>query len=73
MFGVVRILVLGGTSFVGRAIVEEALHSGAEVTLFGRGKTGADRGRGAPPPTRGFSPEEEQTVLAQHDHETFNG
>ncbi|HEY4854801.1 MAG TPA: AAA family ATPase, partial [Streptosporangiaceae bacterium] len=37
-----RILVLGGTSFVGRAIVEDALRSGAEVTLFGRGKTGAD-------------------------------
>jgi 2'-hydroxyisoflavone reductase len=37
-----RILVLGGTSFVGRAIVEDALRRGAEVTLFGRGKTGAD-------------------------------
>lgn len=37
-----RILVLGGTSFVGRAIVEDALRSGAEVTLFGRGKTGTD-------------------------------
>lgn len=36
-----RILVLGGTVFVGRAIVEEALRTGAEVTLFGRGKTGA--------------------------------
>jgi nucleoside-diphosphate-sugar epimerase len=35
-----RILVLGGTAFVGRAIVEDALRSGAEVTLFGRGKTG---------------------------------
>jgi nucleoside-diphosphate-sugar epimerase len=38
----VRILVLGGTSFVGRAIVADALRAGAEVTLFGRGKTGAD-------------------------------
>jgi 2'-hydroxyisoflavone reductase len=38
----VRILVLGGTSFVGRAIVEDALRSGAGVTLFGRGKTGTD-------------------------------
>jgi nucleoside-diphosphate-sugar epimerase len=38
----VRILFLGGTSFVGRAMVEDALRSGAEVTLFGRGKTGAD-------------------------------
>jgi 2'-hydroxyisoflavone reductase len=37
-----RILVLGGTSFVGRAIVTQALRSGAEVTLFGRGKTGPD-------------------------------
>jgi nucleoside-diphosphate-sugar epimerase len=38
----VRILVLGGTSFVGRAVVEDALHGGAEVTLFGRGKTGPE-------------------------------
>lgn len=37
-----RILVLGGTSFVGRAIVEDALSAGAEVTLFGRGRTGTD-------------------------------
>lgn len=37
-----RILVLGGTSFVGRTIVEDALSHGAEVTLFGRGRTGAD-------------------------------
>lgn len=37
-----RILVLGGTSFLGRAIVEDALRAGAEVTLFGRGKTGPD-------------------------------
>jgi 2'-hydroxyisoflavone reductase len=37
-----RILVLGGTSFVGRAIVEQALTGGHEVTLFGRGRTGAE-------------------------------
>jgi 2'-hydroxyisoflavone reductase len=37
-----RILVLGGTAFVGRAIVADALRAGADVTLFGRGKTGAD-------------------------------
>jgi nucleoside-diphosphate-sugar epimerase len=37
-----RILVLGGTWFVGRAIVEDALRTGAEVTLFGRGKSGND-------------------------------
>jgi 2'-hydroxyisoflavone reductase len=35
-----RILVLGGTSFVGRAIVTDARQAGAEVTLFGRGRTG---------------------------------
>jgi nucleoside-diphosphate-sugar epimerase len=35
-----RLLVLGGTAFVGRAIVEDAVRTGAEVTLFGRGKTG---------------------------------
>ena len=37
-----RILVLGGTWFVGRAIVEDALRTGVEVTLFGRGKSGSD-------------------------------
>jgi 2'-hydroxyisoflavone reductase len=48
----VRALVLGGTSFVGRAIVEELLRSGDGVTLFSRGVTGAglfpdlDRRRG---------------------------
>ncbi len=43
-----RILVLGGTSFVGRAIVEDALRAGAEVTLFSRGKTGTDLFPGLP-------------------------
>jgi nucleoside-diphosphate-sugar epimerase len=38
----VRILVLGGTAFVGRAIVDEALRQRAEVTLFGRGRTGVE-------------------------------
>jgi len=32
-----RVLVLGGTRFVGRAIVEAALSAGHEVTLFNRG------------------------------------
>jgi 2'-hydroxyisoflavone reductase len=36
-----RILMLGGTSFVGRAIVDDALARGDEVTLFSRGRTGA--------------------------------
>jgi 2'-hydroxyisoflavone reductase len=44
----VRILVLGGTAFVGRAIVEDALRSGAEVTLFGRGRTGTELFPGVP-------------------------
>lgn len=35
-----RVLVLGGTSFVGRAIVEELLDTGAQVSLFSRGQTG---------------------------------
>ncbi|HEY4028110.1 MAG TPA: NAD-dependent epimerase/dehydratase family protein [Candidatus Dormibacteraeota bacterium] len=37
-----QMLVLGGTRFVGRAIVEDALRHGVDVTLFGRGRTGAD-------------------------------
>ncbi|OKI10002.1 epimerase [Streptomyces sp. CB02923] len=37
-----HLLVLGGTSFVGRAVVEDALRSGNEVTLFGRGRTNPD-------------------------------
>jgi 2'-hydroxyisoflavone reductase len=37
-----RILVLGGTSFVGRAIVTDALQAGAEMTLFSRGRTGTE-------------------------------
>lgn len=43
-----RLLVLGGTSFVGRAIVESALGSGADVTLFGRGRTGPELFPGVP-------------------------
>lgn len=37
-----RILILGGTSFVGRAIVEELLRRGHDLTLFGRGRTGSE-------------------------------
>jgi nucleoside-diphosphate-sugar epimerase len=36
----VRLLILGGTSFVGRAIVEAARRDGHDVTLFNRGRTG---------------------------------
>ncbi len=37
-----RLLVLGGTGFVGRHIVEYALARGDEVTLFNRGRTAPD-------------------------------
>jgi len=43
-----RILVLGGTSFVGRAIAADALARDHEVTLFGRGRTGTDLFPGVP-------------------------
>ncbi len=37
-----RLLILGGTNFVGRHITETALAAGHEVTLFNRGQTNAD-------------------------------
>lgn len=37
-----RLLCLGGTRFVGRAVVEEALARGHQVTLFNRGRTNPD-------------------------------
>ena len=37
-----KILVIGGTSFVGRHIVEQSLLNGHEVVLFNRGKTNPD-------------------------------
>jgi nucleoside-diphosphate-sugar epimerase len=37
-----RLLVLGGTWFLGRAFVEEALRHGHEVTTFNRGRSGGD-------------------------------
>ena len=37
-----RILMIGGTRFVGKHIVEAALAAGHEVTIFHRGHTGAD-------------------------------
>ena len=37
-----RILILGGTRFLGRAFVEEALAAGNSVTTFNRGMSGAD-------------------------------
>jgi 2'-hydroxyisoflavone reductase len=38
----VRVLILGGTLFVGRHLVEAALARGDEVTLFNRGRTNPD-------------------------------
>ena len=43
-----RVLVLGGTSFVGRWVVEDLLARGHEPTLFTRGVTGADLFPGTP-------------------------
>lgn len=40
--GGVRILILGGTSFVGRAIVTAAQRDGHDVTIFNRGRTGPE-------------------------------
>lgn len=37
-----RTLLLGGTSFIGRTIADAALANGDSVTLFSRGRTGAD-------------------------------
>jgi 2'-hydroxyisoflavone reductase len=36
-----RILIMGGTAFVGRHITQAAIDAGHEVTLFHRGQTGA--------------------------------
>jgi 2'-hydroxyisoflavone reductase len=43
----VRLLVLGGTRFVGRAVVAQALADGHEVTHFPRGRTGPELGPAA--------------------------
>jgi 2'-hydroxyisoflavone reductase len=37
-----KVLVLGGTRFLGRAVVDEALQAGCQVTLFNRGITKPD-------------------------------
>ncbi len=37
-----KLLVLGGTEFLGRALVEQALADGDELTLFNRGQTAPD-------------------------------
>lgn len=42
MAGVTRILLLGGSWFLGREIAEQAVARGWDVTTFRRGRTGAD-------------------------------
>ncbi|GAA2203924.1 NAD-dependent epimerase/dehydratase family protein [Nonomuraea monospora] len=37
-----KVLVMGGSGFLGRAVVEAALARGHEVTTFNRGRSGAD-------------------------------
>lgn len=37
-----RILIMGGSIFLGRAITQEALRRGHEVTTFNRGRSGVD-------------------------------
>jgi 2'-hydroxyisoflavone reductase len=37
----VKVLILGGTRFVGRALVEHGLDAGHDITLFNRGKSNA--------------------------------
>jgi nucleoside-diphosphate-sugar epimerase len=40
--GYMKLLIIGGTSFVGRAIMGDALGRGHQVTTFNRGLTGTD-------------------------------
>jgi 2'-hydroxyisoflavone reductase len=40
--GSIRLLIIGGTKFLGRAIVDEALARDHSVTLFNRGQTNPD-------------------------------
>lgn len=37
-----KVLVIGGTQFIGRHVVDQLLANGHDVTLFNRGKTGAE-------------------------------
>jgi 2'-hydroxyisoflavone reductase len=54
------VLVLGGTVFLGRAVVSEARALGADVTIFNRGKSG-------PPPEGATQVTGDRTVAADLD------
>ncbi|MET8041104.1 NAD-dependent epimerase/dehydratase family protein [Micromonospora sp. NPDC005215] len=43
-----RLLILGGTTYLGRHLAEHALRAGHEVTLFNRGRTGKELFPGVP-------------------------
>ncbi|HEY0002303.1 MAG TPA: epimerase [Actinoplanes sp.] len=43
-----RVLILGGTKYLGRHLVEHALQAGHDVTLFNRGRTGTALFPGVP-------------------------
>ncbi|MGN6686300.1 MAG: NAD-dependent epimerase/dehydratase family protein [Actinomycetales bacterium] len=63
-----RLLVIGGTSFLGRAVVDAALDRGDDVTTFNRGRTAADDPRVTA--LRGDrTSAEDVTTLAQHAQE----
>ncbi|PZS16231.1 MAG: NAD-dependent epimerase [Pseudonocardiales bacterium] len=57
------VLVLGGTVFLGRAVVSEAQALGADVTIFNRGKSG-------PPPEGATQVTGDRTVAADLDQLT---
>ena len=80
-----RLLVLGGTRFFGRHLVEAALARGHEVTLFNRGRHGAgllpeaerlegdrDARRDEPPEMEAGIPREREGELLRAWHETGN-
>ena len=56
--------MLGGTSFIGRAIVGDALRTGCDVTLFSRGE---DRCRAVPRPARLIGDRDVGDYAALHD------
>ena len=37
-----NLLIIGGTRFLGRALVDDALSRGHQITLFNRGKSNPD-------------------------------